>query len=43
MWKTVDPTLSTILFHQNVIRPIVGLIKRGAKKLKKNKLNVKYF
>ena len=37
LWKTVDPTLSTIWFHhQVVIRATVWLIKRGAKKFKKN-------
>ena len=31
LWKTVDPTLSTILFHQIVSRAIVELTERRAK------------
>ena len=48
LWKTVDPTLSTIWFPCHfVICASVGLIKQGAKKWKKKKkkkertLNVK--
>ena len=31
LWKTVDPTLSTILFHQIVSHAIVELTERRAK------------